>query len=294
MTCRTAAAGRNDGVRAGARSYTHRVVEVPDEIRNHYEHEVAEGERLGRGPGRLELARTQEIIRRHLPGGPLRILDVGGGTGVHAAWLADDGHHVNVVDPMHNHVAEARRLAGEQRHITAQVGDARALPADADSADAVLLLGPLYHLTERTDRLQALAEARRVLRPGGLAFVAAISRFASLMDGLSREFLFDPAFRRIVQQDLQDGQHRNPEQRPHWFTTAYFHHPDELRQEATAVDLEVVEVLGVEGVAGWLRHLFDRWDDPADRETILLAARATEAEPSLLGASGHLLMVCRQ
>jgi len=270
------------------------VVDLPDEIRDHYQHDIVESQRLTRGPGRLEFVRTQEIIRRHLPPRPLRILDIGGAAGVHAAWLADDGHDVHVIDPMANHVTDAQRLASPQRHVTAEIGDARALPVASDSADAVLLLGPLYHLTEPDDRLQALKEARRVLRPGGLAFVAAISRFASLIDGLSREFLFDPDFRRLVEQDLRDGQHRNPQRRPHWFTTAYFHHPDELRQEATTVEFTVVELLGVEGPAGWLRHLFDRWDDPTARDAILFAARAAESEPSVLGASGHLLMVCRQ
>ncbi|HKE75735.1 MAG TPA: class I SAM-dependent methyltransferase [Acidimicrobiales bacterium] len=267
--------------------------DLPDEVRHHYEQEIVEGERLAQGPGRLEFARTQEIIRRHLPPGPLRILDVGGAEGVHAAWLADDGHRVHVVDPMANHVASAGRLAGPGRAVTAEVGDARALPVEAGSADTVLLLGPLYHLTEPSDRGRALAEARRALRPGGLAFVAAISRFASLLDGLSREFLLDPAFRRIVEQDLRDGQHRNPERRPHWFTTTYFHHPDDLRREGEAAGLEVVEVLGVEGVPGWLGNVLDRWDDPDAREAILFAARALEAEPSAIGASAHLLMVCR-
>jgi len=127
-----------------------------------------------------------------------------------------------------------------------------------------------------------------------VVFAAAISRFASLLDGLSREFLFDPGFRSIVEQDLRDGQHRNPDRRPHWFTTAYFHHPDELSAEATAADLDCVEAVGVEGVAGWFRSLFDRWDDPLSREAILFAARAVESEPSLLGASTHLLMVAKR
>jgi ubiquinone/menaquinone biosynthesis C-methylase UbiE len=270
------------------------VVDVPEEIRDHYEKDTIEGERLSWGAGRLELVRTQEIIRRHLPPGPLQILDVGGATGVHAVWLADDGHQVHVVDPMDGHVRQVQRLAGTQRRITAEVGDARALRAEADSADAVLLLGPLCHLTERDDRLRALEEAKRVVRPRGFIFVAAISRFASLIDGLSREFLFDPTFRRIVERDLQDGQHRNPDRRPQWFTTAYFHHPDGLRDEVLAVGLEVVELLGVEGPPGWLGHIFDRWDDPADRETILFAARSVESEPSLLGASTHLLMVTQR
>jgi len=94
-----------------------------------------------------------------------------------------------------------------------------------------------------------------------------------------------------VEQDLRDGQHRNPERVPHWFTTAYFHDPSELPDEAAAAGMGCVEVVGVEGVAGWLDHIFDRWDDEASREAILFAARVVESEPSLLGASAHLLMV---
>jgi hypothetical protein len=132
------------------------------------------------------------------------------------------------------------------------------------------------------------------VRPDGFVFVAAISRFASLLDGLSREYLVDPRFRPIVERDLRDGQHRNPERVPHWFTTAYFHHPSELPEEATSAGLSCVEVLGVEGVAGWFSNLFERWDDTASREAIVFAARVVESEPSLLGASAHLLMVAQR
>jgi SAM-dependent methyltransferase len=270
------------------------MVEPPSEVRDHYETEIVEAERLTQGAGQLELVRTQEIVRRHLPPGRLRIHDVGGGAGAHAAWLADDGHAVHVVDPMPSHVAAARRLTGPSRRITAELGDARNLAAESESADAVLLLGPLYHLTDRADRRCALEEAARVVRPGGPVFVAAISRFASLLDGLSRGFLFDPRFRSIVEDDLRSGQHRNPDRVPHWFTTAYFHHPSELPDEARSAGLECIEVVGVEGVAGWLGGVLERWDDADIRDAILFAARATESEPSLVGASGHLLMVARR
>jgi SAM-dependent methyltransferase len=222
------------------------------------------------------------------------VLDVGGATGVHAAWLADDGHEVHLVDPLLHHVEQARSLASPTRRITVEVGDARFLSNADASVDAVLLFGPLYHLTDRADRIQALRETARVVRPGGPVFVAAISRFASLLDGLSRQLLFDPAFRAIVERDLADGQHRNPDHRPHWFTTAYFHHPDELSHEALAAGLEPNEVLGVEGAAGWFGYLFDRWDDLDAQETIRFAARIMESEPALIGASTHLLMVARR
>src|SRR5215471_6359601 len=106
------------------------MVEESSEIREHYEAEVVEAERLTSGAGQLELVRTREIVRRHLPPGPLTIHDVGGGAGAHAAWLADDGHEVHVVDPMPNHVEAARRLAARDRRITAEVGDARHLRAE--------------------------------------------------------------------------------------------------------------------------------------------------------------------
>jgi ubiquinone/menaquinone biosynthesis C-methylase UbiE len=258
----------------------------------HYE-ASREQDRLVGGLAELELVRTREVLRRHLTPPPQSIIDVGGGTGVHAAWLLRDGYRVHLVDITPVHVEQAQAtLAG--LGLTAEVGDARHLAAPDASFDVVLVLGPVYHLVERADRLAALDEARRVVKPAGLVAVAAISRFASLIDGLVREFMFEPEFRRVVRRDLADGHHANPDNRPHWFTTAFFHHPDELHEEITAAGLEVAELVGVEGIAGWLPHLDARWRRDADRKTILEATRLIEAEPSLLGLSAHLLAIARR
>ena len=262
-----------------------------ESIAGHYE-SIREEDRIAAGLGQLELLRTQEVLRRHLPAAPARILDVGGATGAHAAWLAGDGYQVHVVDLVPRHVDKVVRDLGPAG-VTAEVGDARHLGQDVDSFDCVLLLGPLYHLTERSDRLQALGEAQRVVRPSGVVAVAAISRFASLFDGLARGYLFDPDFRAIVERDLAEGQHRNPDNRDHWFTTAYLHDPASLSDEVTVAGLELVELVGLEGMAGWLGQLADRWDTPADRAVILDSARAVEHEPAVLGMSAHLLAVTR-
>ncbi len=257
----------------------------------HYE-SIREEDRLATGTGGLELLRTQEVLRRHLPEPPARIVDIGGGTGAHAAWLAAAGYKVHVVDLAPRHVERVRADLGG-RGVTADPGDARDLALPGASFDAALLLGPLYHLVERADRLQALREATRVVRPGGVVAIGAISRFASLFDGLARGFLFDPEFRAIVDGDLRDGVHRNDAARPSWFTTAYFHRPDELRREIEAAPLAVIELVGLEGLAGWLPQLDGEWGTGAGRATILDAAAAIEAEPSLLGLSAHLLAVAR-
>lgn len=244
----------------------------PPEIVRHYE-TIEQGRRITEGLGRLELLRTQEVLGRYLPAPPRSILDVGGATGVHAEWLASLGHKVHIVDPMPHHVGAASQLVRKPGQITAEVGDARNLPVDDAVFDAVLLFGPLYHLTERDDRLRAWTEAQRVVRPGGFIFAAAISRFASLFDGLARGYLFDPALGNFVERDLREGQHRNPTDRPHWFTTAYFHHPDELQEEAEAAGAAVVKLVGVEGLAGWLPQLAETWSSPEGREVILQSAR---------------------
>ncbi len=70
------------------------------EMLDHYR-AVDEGSRLTRSPhGRLEFLRTQSLLRRFLPSVPARILDVGGGTGIHAAWLAEDGYEIDLIDPV--------------------------------------------------------------------------------------------------------------------------------------------------------------------------------------------------
>lgn len=265
---------------------------MSDDMRAYYERGEEQQRLFGDGDT-IELVRTRELLLHYLPPAPATILDVGGGAGVYASWLAQRGYRVHLVDPMPLHVEQARAAAAAQPEapFTVAGGDARHLDEADASADAVLFLGPLYHLTEREDRLAALGEARRVLRPGGRLLAAGISRFASLLSGLQAAWLDDPAFVRIVEQDLRDGQHRNPERRPGWFTTAYFHHPDELAAEVKDAGLTLEAILGIEG-PGWL--LDAGWEDRSQREAILFAARAVEREPSLLGMSAHILAVGRR
>lgn len=252
-----------------------------------------EAERLARGHGELERLRTQEVLRRHLPAAPARILDVGGGPGVYAAWLAEQCHDVALVDLVELHVEQARRRFAELGvgSASARMGDARALEEATASRDVVLLMGPLYHLQEPEDRARALSEARRVLRPGGLLVATAISRFASVLDGFARGFIDDPAFVAIVEEDLRSGRHENPPGEPAYFATAYFHRPEELAAELRAAGFDLLELLGVEGPFWCMRGFEERWAVPEHRAWILEHARRLEAEPALRGASAHLLAV---
>ncbi|HEY4907165.1 MAG TPA: methyltransferase domain-containing protein [Candidatus Acidoferrum sp.] len=255
---------------------------------------VQEAERLSAGIGELERLRTQDVLGRHLPKAPARILDVGGAAGVHALWLARQGYEVHLSDPVPRHVEEAKDASRAQARFpiaSCTVGDARRIEQKDASSDGVLLLGPLYHLTEGADRLKALRETHRVLRAGGRVFAAAISRFASFMDGFSRDFVGDPRFVEILRQDLKDGQHRNPTDNPHYFTSTFFHHADELRSEIEEAGFTFEKIIAVEGPVWVMGNFANHWNDPKKRALLLEFLRTIEEERTLLGATAHMIAI---
>jgi ubiquinone/menaquinone biosynthesis C-methylase UbiE len=269
---------------------------LPAEVLRHYS-QVDEAGRLFQGAGELERVRTQDVLKRYLPKPPATVLDVGGGAGVHALWLAREGYQVHLIDAVEHHVEQALEGSRAQPEFPLEscaMGDARDLRQPDASADAVLLLGPLYHLTDPSDRVRALQEARRVLRPNGRIFVAAVCRFASLLDGLSRDLVADPAFVAIMKQDLKDGQHRNPGGDPQYFTTAFFHHPEDLKKEMADSGVQLEKIIGIEGPAWLMQSLPVHWNHPARRQLLLELLRTIEEDPCILGASAHLIGVARQ
>jgi SAM-dependent methyltransferase len=211
------------------------------------------------------------------------VLDVGGGAGVHARWLADDGYQVRVVDPVPLHVHHAAAIPG----VDAVLGDARRLDEADDLYQVTLLLGPLYHLTDRSERVTALREAARVTATGGIVVAATISRYAGLYDTLVRGRYLEPGVRRITDAEVVTGIHEPFEH--DLFTVAYFHHPDEIADEFAAAELGGPAQFAVEGGA-WLFAARDGWLEGDERTAALLEAlRSVEREHSLFGVSSHLL-----
>lgn len=259
---------------------------VAKDLLEFYGHRYVEDDRLRRTPhGRLELVRMRELLNRYVPEDARVVMDLGGGTGIHAQWLAERGHDVELVDLVPGHVEQAGRLPG----VRARVGDARELSFETASADAVLVLGPLYHLLDHAERLRALREARRVARPGAPVLVAAVSRHAPALDfGATGEL--DDTREPLVREAIETGRH----DKRLGFTAAHFHTAAELRDEVAEAGFAGVEILGIEGPTWPALDAsgMDRVD--ALLPAAVRCARLVERGAALLAASAHLLAVARR
>ena len=169
---------------------------------------------------------------------------------------------MTLIDIIDEHVRRAKAL-GATVGFKAKRGDARHFDEADASADACLLLGPLYHLRSPDDRVRVLAEAVRVTRPGGLVVAAAISRYSWPLDALRQRDLseeYATAMRKVIDPGVHDPQKG--------FTTSYLHRPDELVTEFSTAGLAEVNIAGIEG-PGWIlstpRHFTRRGNRSSQR-----------------------------
>lgn len=252
--------------------------------------------RLESGLSRLEFLRTLDVFSRFLPESPLKILDVGGGAGRYAIYLSEQGHEVQLLDSVPLHVEQAQMALRNYPNASVILGDARALPFKDQSADVVLLLGPLYHLQNKADRLQALGEAYRTLKPNGLLLAALISRFAPAVAALQllKERSEDDFVPYLDSDAYASGKHGNPDFLASNFTTAYFHYPDALNQEFNEAGFTLNETMALEGIAAAIHDLDNLLTSNVKLGKLMEMLSKLESEPSVLGVSPHLMVIAQK
>jgi len=257
--------------------------------------------RLHKGLGLIEFARSKELIYEFLPPPPAVIYDIGGGYGEYACDLAAHGYEVHLFDLSETHILMARELEKERgvSLASAQVADARAIPRPDASADAILLMGPMYHIVDWEERLLCLKECLRLLKSNGLLFTAAITCYATTLWAVTHyeknSLLDEGAFQEMLATEVTTGHHiKNPASTYHGIGRSYFHHPDTLRAELALAGFPHPDLRGVIGPCWLIPNLEEAWKDPKKRENILKIVRLLEKEESILGLSTHLLCISKK
>jgi ubiquinone/menaquinone biosynthesis C-methylase UbiE len=264
---------------------------VSSEIEQFYSG-AAEEKRLTYGLGPLEFERNRELIARFLPGGASFIIDVGGGPGVYAEWLAGMGHNVHLIDPVKKHIQQAQKRAAKlKRPFKAFLGEARRLDLPDVVADVVIEHGPLYHLQQRADRINALKEAYRVLKPGGILLGFAINHSVSTLTGLLNGMIHEDPFYIMCLDEVKTGLHNPPAAWPGILPEAFFHKPAELMAEVEEAGFADQQLLAVEGMVWLDSKYFETRSNPEKKEKMMNLLKATEQSMELLCFSPHM-MIC--
>jgi SAM-dependent methyltransferase len=266
-----------------------------ERIRDYY-NKVMENGRFDSPHGRLEFLRSKIIIGRVLPPVPASVLDVGGGVGVYSFWLAGLGHKVSIIDlsPRHMELVAEKNAAAGGKITDVKVGDATDLPYGDGLFDAVLLMGPLYHLQDRLTRIKALRESRRVLKPGGVLVAAFICRYAALIDGYRYNMFSDPEYVELVRKGLESGHHLPPAHTDDYFTEAYLSEPSEIPGELAEAGFGNSVVHAVEGLGWIIPGLEEKLSNDTERDLLLEWLDKTDTAPSFLGVSSHFLCIARK
>jgi SAM-dependent methyltransferase len=249
--------------------------------------------------GAVEFAITCHILANYLPP-EARILDIGGGPGRYAIWLAQRGHRVVLAD-LSPELLSLARAKVDQAGVGAMLEEI--VEADAcdlsrwaeESFDTALCLGPFYHLPDPDDRHRAATELARVLCPGGIAFVALMPRYGFLRRTLAipdeRHHLAQPDF---VARLLEDGVFVNDI--PGRFTDGYGVRPEQVAPFFEGYGFTTLALLSAEGIVVDIQRALSELaeDDLETYQAAFDLVLRTASDPSILGMASHLLYVGRK
>ena len=256
---------------------------------------VSEETRLDKGMGIFEFERIKSLIERHLSSSPLTIIDVGGGTGKYSEWLAKKGHQVHLVEPVLKHIKIAQNRSRKLKNkFSVHIGESRKLEFPNNYADLVILHGPLYHLQERDDRILTICEAKRVLKNGGIILGFAINYTASTLAGLLNGLIHKTTFFQMCKEELAIGKHNPPDDFPWLLAEAFYHKPQELKEEFINQELTYLNTYAVEGMVWLDKDFFINLQHTGRRKTLLELLQVTETDRDLLPFSPHMMIAVQK
>jgi len=256
---------------------------------------ASEETRLDKGMGVFEFERIKSLIDKYIPFSSSKIIDVGGGTGKYAEWLAKKGHQVHLVEPVFKHIKLAQNRAnGLKNKFSVHLGESRRLEFPNNFADLIILHGPLYHLQKKEDRDLTICEAKRVLKKNGIILGFAINYTASTLVGLLNGLIHKKSFFEMCKEELTTGIHNPPDDFPWLLAEAYYHKPEQLKDEFLNQELTHLNTYAVEGMAWLDKDYFISMADDKKQRTLLELIQVTENDSYLLPFSPHMMIAVKK
>ncbi|WP_074406600.1 class I SAM-dependent methyltransferase [Aquimarina megaterium] len=256
---------------------------------------ASEETRLNKGMGVFEFERIKSLIEKYISSSPLNIIDIGGGTGKYSEWLANKGHQVHLVEPIPKHIKIAQNRADKLKNrFSVHWGESRKLEFPNNFADLILLHGPLYHLQKKEDRALSIREAKRVLKNNGIILGFAINYTASTLVGLLNGLIHKKTFFEMCKDELTNGIHNPPDDFPWLLAEAYYHKPEQLKNEFISQELTYLTTYAVEGMAWLDKNYFTNMLNDKKKETLLELMQITENDSYLLPFSPHMMIAVKK
>ncbi len=255
---------------------------------------VSEEKRLEKGMGIFEFERVKTLIGKHLNSKKMTIADIGGGTGKYASWLAQKGHKVILIEPLEKHLDFARKRARKTHGFNIIQGIAQNTTLPFNTVDLVIMHGPLYHLPKLEDRLEAIKEAKRILRKDGQILGFAINHSANMMAGLINGLMHKASFIDICIQEIMNGSHEENIDFPWLMPCSFFHSPNKLKEEFSQCGLSELKLVPVEGPVWLDKDFFRSIQDKRKKANLIKLIHAVENDESLLTLSPHFMISAKK
>ncbi|MEJ5105890.1 class I SAM-dependent methyltransferase [Chryseobacterium sp. MYb328] len=256
---------------------------------------ASEETRLNKGMGVFEFERIKSLIEKYISTSPLKIVDIGGGTGKYSEWLAKKGHQVHLVEPVPKHIEIAQKRANRLKNtFSVHLGEARKLEFPNSFADLIILHGPLYHLQRKEDRDLAICEAKRILKNNGIILGFAINYTASTLVGLLNGLIHSKSFFEMCKEELTTGKHNPSDDFPWLLAEAFYHKPEQLRNEFTDQELKHLNTYAVEGMVWLDKDFYASMLTDKKRKTLIELIQITENESYLLPFSPHMMIAVQK
>lgn len=252
---------------------------------------ASEETRLDKGMGVYEFERIKSLIEKHIPSPTSTIIDIGGGTGKYSEWLAKKGHQVYLVEPLEKHLEIAQNRTNKLKNkFSVLQGESKKLAFPDNFADLIILHGPLYHLQKKEEREQSIAEAKRVLKKGGVLLGFAINYTASTLAGLLNGLIHKQSFFEMCKEELTTGIHNPPEDFPWLLAEGFYHKPEQLKREFSDQGLTCLNIYAVEGMAWLDKNYFANMLHEKKKAILTGLINITENDPYLLAFSPHMMI----